>query len=109
VQKYFVIILFILFAFFAWSPWQTEEAAEKTVVNAFTTKQADIVDGCGLSCDGCGVEKSERVPFGYMVTLKYQCGLRAPDSVSFQEEKILVTSIGIQVPISKQEKLKNPY
>jgi hypothetical protein len=101
-MKTYYLIPLILFAFFAWSPWQTQEAAEKTVVNAFISKQADVMDGCGLGCDGCGVEKSERVPFGYMVTLKYQCGMKAPSSESFQEEKILVTSIGIQVPINKQ-------
>lgn len=96
-KKYFLIITIFLLALLAWSPWQTKESAENTAMSAFELGQAGIIDGCGLSCEGCGIESSQKIPFGYLVKIKYKCGMKD----YFRRESKFVTSVGIPLTLNK--------
>lgn len=96
-KKYLLIIVLFLLVILAWSPWLTKESAEKTVVSEFESGQTGIIDGCGFSCDGCGVETSQKIPFGYLVSTKYKCGMKN----YFRGEKRFITPIGISFTVNK--------
>ena len=96
-KKYLFIIVLSLLILVAWSPWQTKESAEKIVMSAFESEQAGIIDGCGFSCDGCGIESSQKIPFGYLVNIKYKCGMKD----YFRGESKYVTPIGISLTVNK--------
>jgi len=96
-RKFLFILVFTLLALLAWSPWQTKESAENKVIKAFESGQVGITDGCGFNCEGCGVESSQKIPFGYLVNIKYKCGLKN----YFQGERRFVTPIGTSLTIKK--------
>ena len=93
-KKYFLIIVLFLLAL-AFSPWLTKESAEKIVMKTFDSEQTGIIDGCGFRCEGCGIESSHKVPFGYLVTIKYKCGMKN----YFRGEKRFVTPFGISFTV----------
>jgi len=99
-KKIFLVMFLFLFVLLAWSPWLTKEFAENTARNVFESGQSGIIDGCGFSCDGCGVESSQKIPFGYLVNIKYKCGMCGPDC-HFRGEKGFVTPFGISFPVSR--------
>lgn len=96
-KKYLLIVVLIILALLAWSPLQTKESTENTVTSAFKSEQAGIIDGCDFNCDGCGVESSHKIPFGYLVNVKYKCGMKN----YFRGEKRFVTSFGISLTVNK--------
>jgi len=96
-KKYLLIIIIFLLALLAWSPLQTKDAAERKAMSAFESGQTGIIDGCGFNCDGCGIESSQKIPFGYLVNLKYKCGMKN----YFRGESIFVTPIGMSFTINK--------
>ncbi len=75
----------VLFATFAWSPWLSESLAKSRAESAFTAFWEHVIDGCGLQCTGCGSHRAERVPFGYLVTLEYACGLIPADLPQYHQ------------------------
>jgi len=96
-KNLFLVMFLFLFVLLAWSPWLTKEFAGNTVRNVFESGQSGIIDGCGFSCDGCGVESYQRVPFGYLVNIKFKCGMKN----YFRGEKRFVTSFGISFTVNK--------
>ena len=98
-KKYLLIMVLFLLVLLAWSPWQTKESAVNAVIRAFESGQADIIDGCGFNCEGCAVESSQKIPFGYLVNIRYKCGMK----IYFEEERRYVTPIGISLTIKKYE------
>lgn len=61
---------------FAWGPWLTKEVAEQKASQAFVASWEGIIDGCGFSCEKCGVKNSRKQPFGYSITIEYGCGMK---------------------------------
>lgn len=94
-KKYILIIVLFLLILIAWSPWQLKESAESAVRGVFESEQAGIIDGCGFNCDGCGIESSQKIPFGYLVNIKYKCGMKN----YFRGEKRFVTPFGISLTV----------
>lgn len=99
-MKTFLIVALILVAILAWFPWQSEESAENMARGLFESEQAGIIDGCGFSCEGCGVDSSQKIPFGYLIGLKYKCGMCGPDC-RFRGESRFVTPFGFSVIVNK--------
>jgi len=73
-KKPILFVLIVLIIILAWSPWITKSYAEKKVTESFEKSQKDIADGCGFNCPGCGVTTSNKVSFGYSVSIEYGCG-----------------------------------
>jgi len=99
-KEYFLILILLILILLAWSPWQSKEFAESFVLRAFESEQKGVIDGCGFSCEGCGIESSQKIPFGYLINMKYKCGMCGPDC-HFRVEKRLVTSFGTSFTVSK--------
>ncbi len=98
IRKYFLIPTLLLLVFLAWSPWLTKKFAENTARNLFESGQSGVVDGCGFGCDGCGATRFRKVPFGYLVTIKYKCGMKN----YFQEEDRFVGILGASFTIIRK-------
>jgi hypothetical protein len=96
-NKYFFILFLLLLAFLFWSPWQTKESAERAVTQAFEASQMSLTEDCNLDCEDCGVESSQKIPFGYLIEIKYQCGLK----YYLQKEKRFVTPMGTSLVIQR--------
>lgn len=96
-KKIYLIIALLLLVTLAWSPWLTKESAESTMRSVFESGQLGIIDGCGFGCDGCGVDSIQKVPFGYLVNIKYKCGMKN----YFRGEKRFVAPFGISLTVSK--------
>ena len=79
-------IAIILIALSAWSPWLTPEFAEVRAVDSFNRALFSVIDGCGTNCKGCGVIKSQRVPFDMEITLEYGCGLMPEDTPEYHTQ-----------------------
>ena len=78
-----IISALVVLALIAWSPWITNNYAENKTIEAFEESQKDIVEGCGFSCNGCGVKESQKTLFGYSVKIEYACGLLPSDSPEY--------------------------
>lgn len=74
-MKVSFLVLFSLIIL-AWSPWLTKESVESVVIHTFESTQSGVIDGCGFSCDECGIQNSKKVPFGYIVDIRYACGMK---------------------------------
>ena len=96
-KKTFLIMSLFLLVILAWSPWLTKNSVENIVRSVFESEQSGIIDGCGFNCDGCGVDSIQKVPFGYLVNIKYKCGMKN----YFRGEKRFVTPFGISFTVSK--------
>ncbi len=90
---FIVSLVVLLVVILAWSPWMTKEYAEERVKVSFADTWKNVMDGCGMTCDGCGVTGSHRVLFGYSVSYAYGCGLR-PRGDPNQEGNAFVSFIG---------------
>jgi hypothetical protein len=90
-----VILLAAVIGLSFWVPWLTQARAEQRAATAFQTSWAGVIDGCGLSCSGCGPVESHWLPFGYSVTLEYACGLIPADTAEYHQRSTgFVPSIG---------------
>jgi hypothetical protein len=76
-----------------WAPWLTQQYVETRVVQEFDAAWVGVADGCGFSCEGCGVKKSARVLTGYSVSIEYACGLLPHDSPAFHETRTVHVSL----------------
>ena len=73
----------------------TPQAVEAIVERGFTAAWDRIPDGCGLSCENCGVHGIRWAPFGRSVELEYACGLIPADRPEFHETtSIFLSSLG---------------
>lgn len=64
----------VFWGMLVWCPWITKSFAEKKAFNDFKIKQTGLLTGCTADCEGCGVVDSQKVPFGYKIIIKFQCG-----------------------------------
>lgn len=83
-------ILITTTVFLAWSPWVTKEYAEKKVIGRFEKEWTGVIDGCGLNCEGCGIIDSRKIPFGYLITIQFKCGMKE----YFQQDTNFVSFLG---------------
>jgi hypothetical protein len=95
----FFRILFVLIAILGfsvllfWAPWITTGYAESAVIRNFEAEWAEVVDGCGFNCEGCGVVGSEHAPFGYRVQIEYACGMLPADLPEYHEQADVFVSL----------------
>ncbi len=82
-----IFIVILLVSLFFWSPWITKDFAESRVIERFEKINSRISDGCGFNCKGCGVINSNKVAFGYVITIEYACGLLPRDSKEFHQKQ----------------------
>ena len=78
-QKYLVpiiICLILVLLILIWAPWINQEGAREKAIDDFNNQYEGVIDGCGLDCEGCGVNSVNRQIFGYKVSLSYKCGLK---------------------------------
>ncbi len=85
-----IVILIVLLSLFAWSPWITRDYAEQKATQEFSSSWEGVIDGCGFSCEGCGVKSSQKKLFGYSVVIEYGCGMKDYT----QTDEIFVSAIG---------------
>jgi hypothetical protein len=88
-----VLVVSALLLALLWAPWLTRESAERRIVDQFTAAWRGVIDGCGFSCEGCGVKKLARVLTGYSVSIEYACGLLPHDSPAFHEKRTVHVSL----------------
>lgn len=73
------LALLLVIVLAAWCPWITPESAARRVQSAFTESWANVADGCGFNCAGCGVTGVRKTLFGAEVQIEYDCGLKLAD------------------------------
>jgi len=79
-NKLLTIIIYIaLIGLCAWSPWLTRETASRLAENQFNNAWNGVMDGCGTAGNSLGAKEFNKVPFGVVVSLDYQCGLVMPN------------------------------
>ncbi|RXT06569.1 hypothetical protein [Ammoniphilus sp. CFH 90114] len=89
-----VLALVILF-FIISSPWLTPSTINSIVASAIESSQEDMVDGCGMDCNGCGVKKVEKVAFGSIAKIEFACGLIPEDLPEYHEEaRVFISFLG---------------
>jgi hypothetical protein len=69
-SKSFLISLFVI-AILAWSPWLNKSAAEVLIVDDHSTRWSRVADGCSIE----EIRDTRRVPFGFVSSVEYRCGL----------------------------------
>ncbi|MGA9533634.1 MAG: hypothetical protein WBR18_13035 [Anaerolineales bacterium] len=84
-MTWLAILLAVMIGLSFWAPWLTGARAEQRAASAFQASWAGVIDGCGLSCNGCGAVESHWLPFGYSVTLEYACGLIPADTAEYHQ------------------------
>lgn len=87
-----VAILILLLGAGAWAPWISDSTAKNRTLAAFAGAQSGIMDGCGVTCEGCGATATRKVPFGRLVTLQYACGLLPADLPQYHRRKAVFVS-----------------
>jgi hypothetical protein len=94
-RKILALVLFsIVISLFAWSPWLTPSTASKLTENQFNKAWYGVMDGCGTYGDNLGVQDFQKIPFGAIVNLDYQCGLVMPDEAALHTT-VYVSFFGI--------------
>ena len=86
------IIGFILLVIILWSPWITTDFATRIVSEKFNAQWFGIMDGCVLSCNGCGIKGVQRMPFGVKVNIVYLCGVQPSNAQPNQRTDIIFVS-----------------
>ncbi len=90
-----IVLTLFLIPIFAWSPWITKDFAEHRVIDDFNKQWLGVSDGCGFNCENCGMFKSNKMLFGYEVTILYSCGLKeSPSLYPDWQDKMFVSSVG---------------
>ncbi|NJC95637.1 MAG: hypothetical protein C3F07_05425 [Anaerolineales bacterium] len=92
-DKKWIYAIIIIIGLLAWSPWLTQTFAKNRTVAEFNKSWEYVADGCGTYCNGCGAISSRRVPFGFLVTLEYGCGMIPEDTPEYHERGIAFISI----------------
>jgi hypothetical protein len=85
-------VILALFGLLLWSPWITRETAEVRTELALQDAWLNVVDGCGINCNGCGAIQSQRIPFGVLITLEYGCDMLPADSPEYHKKTIVFVS-----------------
>lgn len=80
-----VVALAVAIGLAFWAPWLSAARAERRAEAAFESAWAGVIDGCGLSCSGCGAVDGHWAPFGTSVTLEYACGMIPEDSAEYHQ------------------------
>ncbi len=89
-----IFSLVILLIISAWTPWLSGGYAEEKAMEKFSSGWEGIADGCGFSCEGCGVESSHKSLFGYYVAINFGCGfVEKGESGRFTDE-LFVSLLG---------------
>ncbi len=84
--------LLVMAGLVVWAPWLVPESAEEQVIHAFEAAWDGIIDGCGFSCQGCGVVGSQRRPAGIAVEIEFGCGMLPSDSQEFHQTAVVLLS-----------------
>ncbi len=87
-----LIVGFIVLILTTWAPWITTGVATRIVTKKFTAQWFGVMDGCVLNCDGCGIKKVQRTPFGVKVNIAYVCGVQQINSLANQKAKTIFVS-----------------
>ncbi len=83
----------VLVAIAAWCPWLSQESAESAAVTASESAWKGVTD-CTVDCNGCGAVWSQKMPFGYSVTLAHYCGMPESSRTPPQQATVFVTFFG---------------
>jgi hypothetical protein len=78
-----VVLVVSLILLLAWSPWMTAERAGGLAVRSFVNGWQGVMDGCGVSCKGCGIVGAGKTLFGARVELEYACGMLPADTPEY--------------------------
>lgn len=99
----FIIVLPLLII---WSPWLNEEIAAEKAITHFEKSWENPADGCYLNCESCGTLAIEKDLFGYVVTLRYQCGWEG-DVITMKTSDIFINVFG-RTDFNIHEELQRP-
>jgi len=78
----------------AWSPWLTRETASKLAENQFNHAWNGVMDGCGTAGNKLGAKDFQKIPFGAIISLDYQCGFVKPNEAPLHT-KVYISFLGI--------------